>query len=67
LFANTQCLSSNIDELISSYARGWILVKDHALNAVGYCPEEISKAADNNFEPVEDIILLVPKKIPRPI
>jgi len=67
LFANRQWLASHIEELISSYAGRWILVKDHAVKAVGDGPEEISKAADNNFEPVEDIILLVPKKIPRPI
>jgi hypothetical protein len=66
LFSNRQWLASHIEELISSYAGRWILVKDHAVKAVGEAPEEISRA-DNNFEPVEDIILLVPKKIPRPI
>lgn len=66
LFANRQWLASHIEELISSYAGRWILVKDCSVKAAGDNPEEISRA-DNNFEPVEDIILLIPKKIPRPI
>lgn len=65
LFSNRQWLASHIEELISSYAGRWILVKDQAIKAVGENPEAIRE--HNNFEPVEDIILLVPQKIPRPI